>query len=272
VHANNEDPLSMEVAQRFDDSAAYESYMGRWSRAVGTEFLDWVAPPAGARWLDVGCGTGIFTELVVDTCAPAEVCAVDPAQAQIDHARRQPIGRRSNFQIADAQALPFVDSTFDVVASALVLNFIPDRPCALSEMRRVARGGGHVVGYVWDFEAELSPSGPMRLALRQIGADVPPVPGSKDCGLDALASLSRKAGLDNIATRSIDVTVRYADFNAFWQAHTPGFNPVTKRIAALTTTDRARLIETVRAALPVSPDGAIACSARANAIKARVPG
>ena len=44
----------------FNDGAAYEQFMGRWSRAVGVEFLDWLAPPDGARWLDVGCGTGTF--------------------------------------------------------------------------------------------------------------------------------------------------------------------------------------------------------------------
>ena len=62
-----------EVAHNFDDSAAYERFMGRWSHAVGTVFLDWVAPPIGARWLDIGCGTGVFTKLVLDACAPTTV-------------------------------------------------------------------------------------------------------------------------------------------------------------------------------------------------------
>jgi SAM-dependent methyltransferase len=137
----------------FDDGAAYECFMGRWSRAVGATFLRWVAPPRGAYWLDVGCGTGVFTELVLDTCAPASIVAVDPAAAQIDHARKQAVARRADFRIADAQTLPFPDGAFDVVASALVINFIPDRPRALAEMRRVARPGGTVAGYVWDFAA-----------------------------------------------------------------------------------------------------------------------
>ena len=131
----------VELAHSFDDSAAYERFMGRWSRAAGTVFLDWMAPPTDARWLDIGCGTGIFTELIFDACSPAAVFAVDPAQAQIDHARRQPVAQRANFRVADAQALPFPDCVFDVVASALVINFIPDRVRALSEMRRAARSG-----------------------------------------------------------------------------------------------------------------------------------
>ena len=72
-----------EAAHSFDDSAGYERFIGRWGRAAGAIFLEWVAPPADAVWLDVGCGTGLFTELVVETCAPRKMFAVDPAQAQI---------------------------------------------------------------------------------------------------------------------------------------------------------------------------------------------
>lgn len=261
----------LETPHRFDDSAAYEQFMGRWSRAIGAPFLDWVAPPAGARWLDVGCGTGIFTELVLDTCTPAAVDAVDAAEAQIDHARRRPVGQRANFGIADAQALPFPDSTFDVVASALVINFIPDRLRALSEMRRVARSGGLVAGSVWDFAAELSPSWPLRLGMRRIGADVPHVPGTRDSSLEALHSLFERAGFESIATTTVDVTVQFPDFDAFWQAQTPSYSPTSKIIAAMTSSDRTRLIEALRAGLPVRPDGGIVYSARANAIKVRVP-
>ena len=246
--------------------------MGRWSRALGRVFLRWTRPPAGARWLDVGCGTGIFTELILDTCCPATVFAVDPAKAQIEHARRQPVGKRAEFRLADAQALPFPEGSFDVVASALVINFIPDQPRALSEMRRVARPRGLIAGCVWDFAAELSPSWPLRLGMRRAGAVVPQVPGTKDSSLGALASLFRKVGLDEIATTSVDVTVAFADFDEFWHAQTPRYAPTTKIINAITNSDRARLMEVIRAELPVLPDGRIAYSARANAVKARAPG
>jgi len=261
-----------ELPFSFDDSAAYERAMGRWSRAVGPVFLDWVASPSGACWLEVGCGTGIFTELVLDTCSPAAVFAVDPAQAQIDHASRQPVAQRVNFRVADAQALPFPDSTFDVVASALVINFIPDRPRALSEMRRVARASGIVAGYVWDFAAELSPSWPLRRGMRQFGADVPELPGTRDSSIGALNSLFEQAGFERIAARTIEVTLPYSDFNDFWQAQTPSYSPTTGIVAAMTKSERVRLMEAVRAGLPVGPDGRIEYSARANAIKARVPG
>jgi SAM-dependent methyltransferase len=261
-----------DIAHAFDDGEAYERFMGRWSRAVGAIFLDWVAPPKGARWLDIGCGTGVFTELLLDTCSPTTVVAVDPSAAQIELARSKPVAQRADFRVADAQMLPFPDGAFDVVASALVINFIPDRPRALAEMRRVGRPGGVVAGYVWDFATERGPNSPIRLGMRQIDASPPPASGTEDSRLEAINSLFARGGLADIATRTIDVTVAFPDFNDFWRAQTPSFSPITKVIAALSEADRAKLIESVRARLPAGSDGSIAYSARANAIKARVPG
>src|SRR5687768_6719696 len=169
-----------EAALTFDDSAAYERFMGRWSRAVAPVFLDWLGAPRRAAWLDVGCGTGILAETLLELCAPASVDAVDPAAAQLEAAAQGAAAGRAAFRVADARQLPFADGAFDVVASALVINFIPERPPALAEMRRVARPGGQVAGYVWDFAEELSPSGPLRRAMRRFGVDVPPIPGTQD--------------------------------------------------------------------------------------------
>jgi ubiquinone/menaquinone biosynthesis C-methylase UbiE len=257
------------AAHSFDDAAAYELFMGRWSRAAGAFFLDWLAPPSAAHWLDVGCGTGVFTQLVVDRCAPASVVAVDPSAAQIAHAAGTPAGRLAGFQVADAQALPFPDASFDVVASALVINFVPDRPRALAEMHRVARAGALVAGYVWDFESDLSPSWPMRRALREIGAEVGTLPGAADSGLPALRSLFEQTGLEDVATRAIEVTLTFPDFDAFWRSQTPSYSPTTKAIAAMSDSDRARLAHALRAALPLRPDGAIEYSARAHAARGR---
>lgn len=255
----------------FDDGAAYERFMGRWSRAVGPVFLSWLAPPAGAHWLDVGCGTGAFTELVLDTCSPAAVSAVDSAKAQIDYVTRQPVARRAGFRVADASALPFSDATFDVVASAIVINFIPDRPRALTEMRRVGRFGGIVAGYVWDFAGERGPNWPLRLGMREIGGEVTRPTGADDTALGALNLLFANAGFEQIATRTIDVSMDFQDFDDFWRAHTPNMHPTAKTIAELPNADRITLIERVRAKLSPGPSGSIAYSARANAIKARVP-
>jgi ubiquinone/menaquinone biosynthesis C-methylase UbiE len=261
----------IEAAYRFDDGAGYERFMGRWSRGAGKMFLDWIAPPPGARWLDVGCGTGSFTKLIVDTCSPASIVAIDPEQAQIDHARNERVADRAHFMVGDARALPFTDRTFDIVASGLVLNFIPDPARAISEMIRVARRGGTVGGYVWDFAAERSPSWPLRLGLRQLGASVGPTPGAESTGLTALKTLFELSGLEGVVTSSIDVTMRFAKFDDFWATQTPSFNPVAKKIAELEMNDRTRLIDAVQAKVLLA-DGTVEYSARAHAVSGQVPG
>ena len=75
---------------RFDDGLSYERYMGDWSRRVGSVFLDWLAAPPGLKWIDVGCGNGAFTELLVERCAPTSVNGIDPSEAQLDFARKRP--------------------------------------------------------------------------------------------------------------------------------------------------------------------------------------
>ena len=258
-------------AYRFTNAAAYERYMARWSRAVGADFLDWLDAPHGARWLDVGCGTGVFTALIVERCEPRQAIAIDPAQAQIDHARAEPVSAHADFRVADAQALPFDAGGFDVVAAALALNFIPDRAKALAEMRRVARPGALIAACVWNFEADLSPSGPLRRALRVAGVEVPPVPGTPSSGLRALRTLFADAGLEGIVSRVIDVAMPFPDFEAFWHAQALSYGPLAKTIDALPEESLERVREAMRSDLLPRGDGTFECRARAHAILARVP-
>ena len=57
--------------QSFSVTASDQKRIGRWSRIVGEAFLEWLAVPNGSRWLDVGCGNGAFSEVVIERCAPA---------------------------------------------------------------------------------------------------------------------------------------------------------------------------------------------------------
>src|SRR5206468_12295984 len=135
---------------RFDDGASYERMMGIWSRSAGEIFLDWLAPPSGLRWIDVGCGNGAFTELLAERCSPAEVQGIDPSEGQLAFARTRPASRLARFQQGDAMALPFPDSTFDAAVMALVIFFVPDPAKGLAEMARVLRPGGTTAACAWD--------------------------------------------------------------------------------------------------------------------------
>ncbi len=252
----------------FNDADAYELFMGRWSRAAGSDFLDWLAPARNVVWLDAGCGTGIFTQLILDKCEPSAVFAIDPAQEQVEYARRKVISERVNFQVANALQLPFEDGRFDIVVAALVLNFIPDLHTALAEIRRVTRDQGCAAADGWEFESDLSPSGPLRRSMRRFGLDVPEVPGTAISNIGALRSVFRSAGFETIASITIDITVSYADFDDFWLAQNPRYSPTTHLIETMTSSERQKLIDYVRSELSMTPEGRITYTARASAIKA----
>jgi len=127
---------------RFDDGAAYEDFMGRWSLVAGNAFLDWLSPAPGLRWVDVGCGNGAFTELLVRRCQAADVQGIDPSEEQLAFARERLAGAPASFAVGDAMALPWADGRFDAAVMALVIFFVPEPARGIAEMVRVIRPHG----------------------------------------------------------------------------------------------------------------------------------
>ncbi len=111
---------------RFTDGAGYDRFMGVWSRLAGQDFLGWIAPSHGQRWLDVGCGNGAFTQLIAQQSEPLSLVGIDPSEAQLAFARQHPLLQSVEFVIADAMALPFPDAAFDLAVMPLVIFFVPD--------------------------------------------------------------------------------------------------------------------------------------------------
>jgi ubiquinone/menaquinone biosynthesis C-methylase UbiE len=173
--------------------------------------------------------------------------------------------------VADALNLPFPDGSFDVVASALVINFVPDRPRGLAEMRRTAKPGGLVAGYVWDFAGGRATGSPLAKGMRAIGIEPPITPGTKDTTMEALQSLFAAAGLESVEAREIEIAPTYSSFDDFWTSQTASVSPTAKFIGTLTESQRLRLRDTVKSSLPPNSDGSVTYSACAHAIKARVP-
>lgn len=254
----------------FEDGAGYERMMGIWSRLAGEVFVDWLAPPPSGRWLDVGCGNGAFTELVVDRCAPAAIEGLDPSAAQIEYARSRPAGRVARFRIGDAMALPFPDASFDVAAMALVIFFVPDPAFAVAEMQRVVRPGGLVCTYAWDMLGGGFPLAPLARVLKAMGMPAP-LPASVDASrMDALRDLWTGAGLQDIATREITVQRRFDSFEDLWSTSILSAS-ARARIEAMSAAQREEARERLRDSVVADAAGAITCTGRANAIRGTVP-
>ena len=251
---------------RFEDGRAYERYMGVWSRLVGERFLDWLAPPTDARWIDVGCGNGAFTEMIVDRCAPAFVAGVDPAEGQLAFARTRPALRAAEFRQGDAMALPFADDTFDVAVMPLVIFFVPDPAKGVSEMTRVVRPGGIVTAYAWDMLGGGFPYHVLQAEMRALGF-APPKPPSPDASReDVLRDLWIAAGLTSVSTQQITVQRTFADLDDYWTTILGGPS-VGGKLATMGPEDTAQLKIRMREHFPADAVGRITYTARANAVK-----
>jgi SAM-dependent methyltransferase len=258
-------------AIRFDDGAAYEAFMGKWSQLAGEVFLDWLAPPAGERWIDVGCGNGAFTELVVQRCAPTAVVGIDPAEAQIAYATRRFQGQAAvRFERGDAMSLASADASFDAAVMALVIFFVPGPAKSVAEMARVVRPGGSVSAYAWDLDGDGFPFAAMHEEMKALG--VPPLgPPSPDAArLESLAALWHGAGLVDVETREIAVQRSFDDFDSFWSIARSGPR-IMPKIAGLGDAQIALMKERLRARLAPDAAGRITYGAKANAVRGRVP-
>ena len=255
---------------RFDDGAAYERYMGKWSQLAGNIFLDWIAPASGLKWLDVGCGNGAFTQVLVERCAPAIVQGIDPSQGQLAYARTRFASPVAQFHLGDAMALPFPDDTFDAAVMPLVIFFVPDPAVGVAEMTRVVSPGGVIAAYAWDFPGGHFPYEALHAEMRAMGIAVPRPPSADASRMDAMRDLWTAAGLDSVETREITVQRSFADFDDYWTTILGGPS-VGSKLAAMTSDDRAILKARMQTRLPTDAAGRITYGARANAVKGRVP-
>jgi ubiquinone/menaquinone biosynthesis C-methylase UbiE len=253
----------------FNDGAAYERLMGRWSRRVGDIFIDWIDIPQGLRWIDVGCGTGVFTEEIIRRCAPAAVTAIDPSAEQLAFARERAGLKTVAFHVGDAQALDFRDASFDVAVMALVVHFVPDPAKGIAEMARVVAPAGFGATYVWDYTQGGSPTAPLAAAIKAMNLDTSPPPSGKATSVDMLTQMWRSAGFDAIETRTIRIPVEFANFDECWDSMSVPVGPTGQTIRQMSPESLARLRANLQERLPAAADGRVVFEAVANAIKGR---
>lgn len=239
--------------------------MGRYSEPLGTVFADWVGVRRGERALDVGCGPGALTGVLSDRLGLGKVAAVDPSPPFVEA-----IGARFpglEVHRAPAEQLPFGDGVFDHALAQLVVHFMQDPVTGLAEMARVTTRGGRVAACTWDLAGDRSPLNPLWSAARRLDpriTDESHLAGARE---GELATLAADAGLTDVESGEIAVTVTHPSFDEWWEPFTLGVGPAGDYVKALDPAEREALREECRTGFPA--EGAFDVTAVAWAMRAR---
>lgn len=258
----------------WSSGASYDAYVGRWSRLVAADFVGWLDRPPGARWLDVGSGTGALAEAVLTAAAPTDVVGVDASPDFVAHAAATVPDPRVRFGVGDARALPVEDGWFDVAVSGLMLNVVAQRTAVLAEMRRAVGSAGVVAAYVWDYPVRMQLMSAYWDAVLDLDLADPTTTEAVRFGFcrpESLRTMFAAAGLTAVDTTEIVVPTPFRDFDDFWSPFLNGTGTAPGHLAALPADQQLALRDTVRERLPVADDGSIALTARAWAVRGTAP-
>lgn len=260
----------------YDEPAAYELWMGRWSERLAPAFVRFVDPPPGSRILDIGTGTGVMAAAIVQQIERARVEGIEPAQSYIDHARRRLAGVNVSITRGDAQSLPYAAESFAVTVSLLVLQEMRDGDAALAEMCRVTSAGGYVAACQWDFRDGL----PVLSMFWEAAAEILPGaviaqekahrtnPGYTDAA--SLDALWQRAGLAAVEARCLDISMSFQSFDDYWAPFLGGATRTSSYAATLPCEVRDALRDRLRQrVLGDGPDRPFDLPARAWAVKGR---
>jgi SAM-dependent methyltransferase len=229
---------------------AYDRFMGRYSTPLAPRFLDFAKVGSGPV-LDVGCGPGALTSVLVERFGADGVAAADPSEPFVAAARERHPGVR--VELAPAEAMPFEDGQFAASLAQLVVHFMSDPVAGIREMTRVTRDGGVVAACVWDLAGGRAPLGPFWKAARQLDPDVDDESRLAGAREGHLAELFDAAGVREIADGAISVSIEHATFDEWWEPYTLGVGPAGTHVAHLDETQRAALRDRCRDLLPDAP-------------------
>ncbi len=247
----------------------YEYYMGRWSKLIAEQFVDWLTPKRGFQWLDVGCGSGALSEAAINRHEPAGVTAIDQSEGFVRTAQQR-LGNKANCKVGNAMSLPLDDASMNMAVSGLVLNFIPEPEKALAEMKRVTSRNGTVAVYIWDY------AGKMEFLNHFWDVVVELNPGASalheghrfpDSNAEQLVDTFNRVGLLEVEAASLEIATHFTDFDDYWMPFLGGQGPAPTYVSKLKNSERDHLRETLKQRLPLEEDGSIVLFARAWAAK-----
>jgi len=257
----------------FADARAYERFMGRWSESAAPQFVEFAGIPDRGKVLDIGCGTGALALTIARLRPHCKIEGIDVSREYIEFARGRTRNPRVRFETGDAQNLPFAPGTFDAAASLLVFNFIPDPAKALSEARRVTRVGGSISAAVWDYGDKMRMLRIFWDAAEELDSEA----GRLDeknmplCRNGELSQLWTRGGLRKVESSPLEITMRFASFDDFWNPFQLGQGPAGAYVSRLPRKRVLALREELRRRLG-GPQGPLSLPARLWAVRGEVAG
>ena len=240
-------------------ATAYDRFMGRFSAPLAVLFADHIGARAGQTALDVGCGPGALTDVLVGRLGSTAVSAIDPSESFVAAVReRLP---DVDVRCGPAEALPFPGSSFDVTAAQLVVHFMTDPVAGISEMARVTRTEGIVAACVWDQgTGGGGPIAPFWQAALDVDPERTDESGRTGTQEGQLVALFEEAGLHHVEPGKLTVSVEIPSFTAWWEPFTLGVGPAGRYVESLADQRRAALRNRCAELLP---DGAFVIDASA---------
>jgi ubiquinone/menaquinone biosynthesis C-methylase UbiE len=211
--------------------------IGTTLQIVGELLCEGVDLRAGERVLDVAAGNGNATLAAARRFATVTSSDYVPALLERGRLRAEAEGFHIRFDVADAEALPYADASFDVLLSTFGVMFAPDHVQAAKEMMRVCRPGGRIGLVSW------TPSGFLGKLFRAVAAHVPPIPGVRSPLLWGTDAHIRElfAGAATIEHSIRDFAFRYRSPEHFVDVFRSYYGPVHKAFAALDAPGQAAL-------------------------------
>lgn len=264
----SEGPTS--ASAMFLEEANYERFMGRWSRPLAPQLIEFAGISSGDHVLDVGTGTGALAHELLQASGIERVVGIDPSASFVDFARDQFHDGRAMFEVGDAQQLRFEDDGFDHCTSLLVVNFIPDAQKAVREMSRVTKSGGVVSAAVWDYSEGMR----MLRVFWDEAIDMDPAIDARDerhmpyCRKEELLELWKHAGLIEVSVKALTIDQEFSSFQDFWEPFLLGVGPAGAFVASLDSDQEAELRRRVQARLELEdPAQPFVLQARAWAVR-----
>lgn len=204
--------------------AAYDGFMGRYSKPLAEAFAESAGVRTGMTVLDLGCGPGALTGVLSNLLGADSVSACDPSPPFVEACAYRHPG--VDVRRGAAEAIPFEAGTFDAALAQLVLHFVDDPSLAAAECRRVLKPGGVIAACVWDRAKGMEMLRHFWKAAFTLDADIPAETTSLRFGRPGeIAELLEQAGFIDVRETTLAVSSTYADFDELWSGFQAGIGP-----------------------------------------------